>query len=367
MKFTSLGLFVAALLLLGACGGQKKGHRSSPDDRSAYPVINESYMTDYNRADDVDSPTIWHGPNGEHWLIAVCKATDRLLVHDAATGKFIRAIGVNGSGPGQFSRPSSVAVVDAYAIVVERDNHRLQVFRLPEWTVLGSFGDSSLIKPYSIAVSRDSIGYRLYVTDNYEMPDESIPPDEQLGRRVKVFSLLIDGKNITGTFLQAFGATEGDGVLHNVESICVDTVRGRILIADEQQRSNDVKIYDMEGKFSGSMLGTGVFQYQPEGIVIYSCPDGSGYYICVDQDVDDNTFQIFDRATLEHLGTFSGTATANTDGIALTKDAFGNFPEGMFVAVNNDGSLGAFDWKLIADTLKLEHRCPPLLETVPLP
>lgn len=365
MKSTSLGLF-AALLLLSACGSQNKGHRSSPDDRSAYPVISEAYMTDNNKADDVDSPTIWHGQNGEHWIISVCKTSDRLLVHDALTGSFIRAIGVSGSGPGQFNRPNSVAAVDEYAIVVERDNHRLQVFHLPEWTVLGSFGDSALIKPYGLAVTRDSVGYRLYVTDNYETPDEGTPHDSELGRRVKVLSLTIEGKNLTGTLLSAFGATEGDGVLHNVESIFVDTARGRIFIADEGQSYRDFKIYDMDGQFCG-MLGSGVFRYQPEGIVMYSCPNGSGYYICVDQDVSDNTFQIFDRATLEHLGAFAGVATTNSDGIALTQEAFGEFPEGAFVAVNNDGGIAAFDWKSVADTLKLEHRCPPVTEENPIP
>jgi 3-phytase len=115
------------------------------------------------------------------------------------------------------------------------------------------------------------------------------------------------------------------------------------------------------------MLGSGVFQYQPEGIVIISCPDGNGYYICVDQDVTDNTFQIFDRATLEHLGAFSGAVTANTDGIAVTQYAFGDFPEGIFVAVNSDGGVGVFDWKSVADRLKLKHRCGDASEALAQP
>ncbi len=57
----------------------------------------------------------------------------------------------------------------------------------------------------------------------------------------------------------------------------------------------------------------------------------------------------------------------NTDGLALTQEAFGDFPEGLFLAVHNDGGIAAFDWKSVADTLKFKHRCPPVIEESPIP
>ncbi len=356
MKAPSVGLILGSLLILAACGG-RHDRGAARDAASKYPVITEAYMTEHSEAEMLDSPVFWHGRDGESWIIAACKATDRLRVFDAATGTLLRSVGVSGSGPGQFSRPNAIAVIDDLAIVVERDNHRLQVFRLPEWTVLGSFGDSALIKPYGIAARRDSSGILLYVTDNYETPDDRTPPDEELGARVKVFRLTAGEREAAGEFLSAFGDTSGDGVLHIVESICLDTLRNRILLTDEDGDANDVKIYDLAGTFSGATLGGGVFRFQPEGIVLVECDDASGYYICVDQDVADNTFRIFDRASLEYLGAFRGAATNNSDGIAFTPSAIGGYAGGLFVAVHADGSLAAFDWKNLAETLALPYRC----------
>jgi 3-phytase len=363
MNTSSIGTFLFLLLLLAGCGGQKQGDGADAEAVSGIPVFAEAYLTDRNEADNVDSPAIWHGPNGEHWIIATCKATDRLLVHDAATGRLVRHVGVSGSGPGQFSRPNGIAVVDDLAIIVERDNHRLQVFRLPSWTVLGSFGGNDLIKPYGIALRRDSSAYVLYVTDNYETADENIPPDAELGRRVKMFRMTVGEKSVTGELMGAFGATEGDGVLRVVESICVDTVHNRLLVADEDNSARDIKIYDLAGTFTGTVIGGGIFLYEPEGIVLYECPDGEGYYLCTDQDMADNTFHVFDRKSLKHVGSFKGAITANTDGIALTQRGVGDFLEGIFVAVHNDGNLGTFDWRPIAERLELRHRCPDLTDT----
>ncbi|MBR9977505.1 MAG: phytase precursor [Bacteroidetes bacterium] len=357
MKKRTLGLLLLATVLFVACGGREQGDDSRTEESPRFPVVEEVYMTERNEEDNVDSPAIWHGEAGDHWIIVTCKSTDRLLVHDAVTGELVRAVGVSGSGPGQFSRPNGIAVVDDLAIVVERDNHRLQVFRLPEWTVLGSFGETDLVKPYGIALRRDAATYILYVTDNYEMPDGSIPPPGQLGERVKVFQLSVEENTVTGSLLHAFGATTGNGVLQLVESICVDTLHNRLLIADEYNKNNDIKIYDLDGAFTGEILGSDVFRYEPEGVVLFTCPDGSGYYICTDQDMADNTFHIFDRVTLAHIGAFQAAVTANTDGIAITQRSFAGFDEGIFVAVHNDGNVGTFDWRTIADALALKHRC----------
>lgn len=100
------------------------------------------------------------------------------------------------------------------------------------------------------------------------------------------------------------------------------------------------------------------FFYEPEGIVLWECEvDSSGYYLMVDQGKINNTFQVFDRKTLEYIGGFSGEITRNTDGVAITQKAFGNFKEGAFYPVHNDGSLTAIAWEDIAKTLGLRNNC----------
>lgn len=352
----SLALLFSLLILLTACGGERKTGMPSYDSESGFPVLTEAWLAETAAADNLDAPALWLGPNGERWVISACRDSDRLLVHDAETGTLVRAVGVSGSGPGQFSRPNGIAVIDDLAIVVERDNHRLQVFRLPAWTVLGSFGDSALVKPYGIAARRDSSGYVLYVTDNYETPEGDIPPDTELGARVKMFRLSVSDRTVTGELLGSFGDTEGDGMLRLVEAICIDTAFGRLLIADEAGEANDIKVYNLDGSFRGTLAGSGVFRYQLEGIALYATSDSSGYYVCADQDVADNTFHLFDRATFEYAGAVRGAGTTNSDGLTVTSAPSPNFPEGQLIAIRNSRGLGAINWRTVADTLRLTHR-----------
>jgi 3-phytase len=66
---------------------------------------------------------------------------------------------------------------------------------------------------------------------------------------------------------------------------------------------------------------------------------------------------VFDRKTLEYIGGFGGEITLNTDGIAITQKAFGDFTYGAFYPVHNDGSLTAIAWEDIAGTLGLKYDC----------
>jgi 3-phytase len=328
-------------------------------DSVATPSLAEAWMTPRDTADNIDSPAVWHGPDGQHWLLSTAKYTDVLVVNDAATGAPIRRLGRSGSGRGQMERPNGVAVVGDLALVVERDNHRVQVFRLPAFTSLGSFGEKDLRLPYGLALHPDGPNrWVVFVTDNYEMPDETIPPDSLLGERVRRYRLTVIGDRISAEPLGAFGETSGAGALKVVESIAVDVPTKRLLIAEELETGSHIKVYTLEGKFTGQILGQGLFPNQAEGIVLYACGDTAGYWVATDQSLAVNTFHVFDRVTLAHVGSFRGNSTLNTDGIALTQRGFGEFPSGAFYAVHNDGNVAAFSWSEIAGRLGLRADCP---------
>jgi 3-phytase len=348
---------ISALLILVACGRQGEQDLGKFSKTGHTPVIMAAWLSDRNEADNVDSPAVWHGHDGQDWIISTCKTTDRLLIHNAHTGVFLRSIGEHGDGSGQFRRPNGIAIIDDLAIIVERDNHRVQMFHLPEWTSLGSFGMEQLIKPYGVAVRRSGESLMLYVTDNYEGAEDDIPADSLLGERVKMFAVHLTGGSLQTEYRGAFGATQGVGVLRVVESIAVDSTHQRLLIADENPAANDIKVYDLEGNFTGSIVGKGRFLYQPEGIVLYACDDGSGYWIATDQDEADNTFHIFDRRSFDYLVSFKAAGITNTDGIALSQHGIEGFPDGLFVAVHNDGNVGVLSWQSIADSLSLPLRC----------
>jgi 3-phytase len=333
----------------GAAGGAATGEVA---------LLDEAFLTARDTLDDVDSPTVWHGPEGQHWILTSAKATDVVLVNDAATGEPLGRIGGTGSGPGRLDRPNGVAVVDDVLLVVERDNARLQAFALPSREPIGTFGEDQLRRPYGIAAYEDDDGsFVVYVTDNYELVEDQIPPDSALGERVEQFRVRREGDRVVAEHVRTFGDTSGEGVLRKVETIGVDAERDRVVIAEELEPDSHWKVYGLDGRFSGEVFGRGFFPQEAEGLALYDCPDGSGYWIATDQGMERNTFHVFDRRSLEHLGSFSGRVTRNTDGVALTQRGFGPFPAGAFYAIHNDGNIAAFSWGEIAGALGLRSDC----------
>ena len=321
----------------------------------AIPVVEERYITPRDTADNVDSPAVWHGPDGQHWLLATAKATDVILAYDATDGREVARFGRPGVEAGAMERPNGIAIEGDLAIVVERDNARVQVFRLPEFTPVGMFGGDDLRLPYGVTVLPEGDSLRVFVTDNYEMPDESVPPPEQLGERVLEYRIHIAADSLASRRVRAFGATSGDGMLRIVESIAVDPATRTLLIAEEDLPTM-LKEYTVDGAYTGRQVGAGLFAYQAEGIALLACGD-AGYWFAADQDPENNRFFLFDRQSLAHVATFRGAVTGNTDGIALTQTPFGPFTRGAFFAVHDDGNVSAFALEDIAAAVGVDLAC----------
>ncbi|HEX5831120.1 MAG TPA: phytase [Gemmatimonadaceae bacterium] len=346
----------ASVTSLAACSGAPL----RADGAASAPVVREAFLTPCDSADNVDGPAVWHGPDGRHWLLSTAKSSDVVLINDAATGAAIGHMGGSGTAAGQLRRPNGITVIGAVMLVVERDNHRVQAFSLPRFATLGTFGDSLLRLPYGIGWYEEAPGrYMVYVTDNYERPDESVPPDRELGERVKQFRLSLTDGRLSATHVRSFGDTAGAGVLRVVESIAADAANDRLLIAEETETDSYIKVYDLAGRFTGQVFGRGHFPRQAEGIALYACGDRDGYWIATDQGDDTNTYHVFDRMSFEHLAAFTGEATRRTDGVVLTQVGFGAFPAGAFYASHLDGGIGALSWAAIARAIGLRDDCGP--------
>ena len=340
--------FLMFLLIIPfvACGQQK----GTDEDI----IINEVFQTTSNSTDNVDSPSFWQNKDGENWIITTAKSSNILMVDNAETGKNIKKVGKKGKGLGEFERPNGIFVVDDYCFVVERDNHRLQVLHLPDFQPLAVIGDTILIKPYGIYVNKlNKLDYDVFITDNYETQDEQTPPINELNKRVHKFHIKISDPNIEWEHSLAFGDTTEPGALKIVESICGDPQNINLLIAEEDLTQSSVKIYDFNGKFTGKIFGKGLFKSQVEGIALYDCGDGKGYWIVTDQSENRNKFLFFDRITFQYIASFSANKTTNTDGIWITQKPYGKFTKGAFFAVNNDTNVSIFDLAEIIKKLNL--------------
>lgn len=325
-------LFVGVLLLPGCWQSTTLGQTC---------VLSEYFTTERDTALNVDSVAVWHGDLGQHWIIATAKTGDSLPVYDAATGQLLKTIGSTGGTPGKLKRPNGIAVQDDLLFVVERNNKRLQIFDLPQGKSIGMC-EGDLGWPYGIAVYKtpESI-YMIYVTDNAGQRGGIEP------KKVYQYQARYDGKNMDIKLIRVFGDKDGSGALLKVESIAVDPAHNRLFIADEHASRKHVKIYTLDGTFTGQTIGDGLIKSEPEGIALYEVGD-AGYVVVTDQDKQNNTFVIFDRVTLKPLSMFSGQKTRNTDGIAITNKQFGPFSAGALYAVHDDGSIHAYDWQSLA-------------------
>lgn len=100
-----------------------------------------------------------------------------------------------------------------------------------------------------------------------------------------------------------------------------------------------------------------MLRYDPEGIALYACDQGGGYWIIADQHPTGNRFLVFDRRSFQFVGAFTGTTVRNTDGIALAQRPVGSLAAGVLYAVHDDRAIGAFSWSDVAAALKLRDDC----------
>ncbi|MFC0682729.1 phytase [Lysobacter korlensis] len=366
---TRLTTVVLAAALLSACATRTPAPADTPAQPAALGVVpatvDETYVSEQSPTDELDSLATWVAEDGRTWLIASAKSSHRLVVFDADSGERLREVGGRGDGPGQFNRPNGVAVHGDHLFVVERDNHRVQVLSLPGFEPVATFGGAELRSPYGIWLHESEPGeLDVYVTDSFMYGErfDRVPPLAELDQRVRHYRIAINPDGTVQTrHIGAFGDTSEAAALRVVESIAGDPAHERLLVADESTArhggASTLVEYTLAGQPTGRRLPTASFRAQAEGVALWSCPDGSGYWVAVDQLSPLTAFHLFDRKTLEPRGSFQGRVTAHTDGVALHAASTPSFPGGALFAVHNDRAVTAFDLRRVAQSLGLAPGC----------
>jgi 3-phytase len=334
-------------------------------------LVEPVYETTAFAGADVDSVAVWVAPDPAASLLFVTeKALDRVEVWYAATGRPYDPLPFLGgepdsSEPGQFNRPNAVCVIYRFPfrdelcdllLVTEQLNSRVQIFRLPELTYFGDFanGDLSTYRYYGrgLAAYRDGDDHYVFVTD-------SSP-----SRKVKKYRLVEAGERLGAELVAQFGEESGAGALDIVESVLADPAHDRLHVCGDEG-GDDIHIFNLAGEYAGVTYGEPCFEFDPEGIVLWDTGEGQGYIVISDQytNGEPNEFEVFDRATLEHLGHFESPGdgqlvTTNTDGIFLLQHPLPGFPDGAFFAVNDDANVHAYDWMEVALAMGLEIGTP---------
>ena len=329
------------------------------DHDVAHVVVKEAFVTASTPEENIDSPASWL-QDGKRMLVASAKATDQLVVYDGDTGQRLRTVGGTGTALGQLQRPNGVATIDdRYLFVVERDNHRVQMFQLPDFTPLLAYGADALQQPYGLWVQPKGEGYEVLVSDAYMAGEDAqgediIPPLAQLDRRFRRYELTQAGGKWTARDAGAFGDTGAAGAIRVPESLFGDAANNRLLVAEEDVPTGTLlREYDLQGRYLGRDVGKGQYVAQAEGIALMRCADGSGWWVASDQFADRTVFHLFDRRSLAHVGSFAGEVTGLTDGVWLDERGDARFPQGVLYASHLDLGVAAFDWRDIAAALEL--------------
>ena len=329
------------------------------DHDVAHVVVKEAFVTPSTPEENIDSPASWL-QDGKRMLVATAKATDQLVVYDGDTGQRLRTVGGTGTALGQLQRPNGVATIDdRYLFVVERDNHRVQMFQLPDFTPLLAFGADALQQPYGLWVQPKGEGYEVLVSDAYMAGEDArgediVPPLAQLDRRFRRYEVAQAGGQWTARDAGAFGDTGAAGAIRVPESLFGDAANNRLLVAEEDVPTGTLlREYDLQGRYLGRDVGKGQYVAQAEGIALMRCADGSGWWVASDQFADRTVFHLFDRRSLAHAGSFAGEVTGLTDGVWLDERGDARFPQGVLYASHLDLGVAAFDWRDIAAALEL--------------
>lgn len=374
MRFAPCGglCAMAGALLLNACTALPiqplPAAPSQPVAAIAPTRVAEAWISPADPDGELDSLAAWTAEDGRPWVIATAKASHRLSVYDGESGAHLRHVGGHGADPGRFARPNGIAVFGDHVFVSERDNRRVQVLALPGFEPVASFGEDELRLPYGLWLRETGPGeLEAHITDSFmaDFAQAVLPPASELDQRVRRYRVRVPGPNageadsmLEVEYLGSYGETHGPGVLHMVESIAGDPLHDRLLIADEDRRvGSTLREYSLrDGRYRGRSLPT--FEYDAEGVALWSCGMGTGYWVAVDQ-LRPTLFRLFEREGLEPAGTFVGERVANTDGIAVHASPTPRFPAGVLYAVHDDRSVAAFDLGEIARALALDPECRP--------
>lgn len=158
------------------------------------------------------------------------------------------SFGSQGSGNGDFQYPSGILVLNDEIFVVDRQNHRIQIFDLSGVYVrqfgTAGFGNNNFFFPLGITTD----GTDLYIVDGSN-------------NRIKVHQ-------VDGTYLSEFGtAGSGNNNFQYPTDIVFDSDLSNLIICDKQ--NHRIKIHDTAGLFISEFgtQGTSDSQFNfPEGV-----------------------------------------------------------------------------------------------------
>lgn len=318
------------------------GTIASCDSRSSEDLIKPLVITEPVRYDSED-PAIWI--NKENPAESLVLATDKhkngsLYVFDMA-GKAIPGKNVSG-----IARPNNVDVGYGFsldgetfdiAIVTERLENRIRIFRLPDMTAIDNGG----IPVFEGQEQNAPMGIALYKKPSdgamYAIVSRKQGPTD--GTYLWQYRLEDSGEGyVTARKVRAFGKWSGH---QEIEAVAVDNELGYVYYSDEgvgvRKYHADPNAQNADEELA--LFATNGFAEDHEGIAICKTGDADGYIIVSDQAA--GKLRIYPRngryPHQHELLKVVKTSSLETDGIeAAAALVLPGYPSGILVVMSND-------------------------------
>jgi 3-phytase len=287
---------------------------------------------------NIDDPCFWVDPDDPSGTLVFVTSKDSGLVEvfTVVTGELTATI------PG-FGKANNCAVEGDLLLTTDRARQDVKVHHLPDLALLRTFGEN-LGEPEGVDVLDGPAGQKLvFVTD-------------EIDASVHVYDLA------SGDLVRRFPTGFGAGI----EPVLADDRHQRIYVSrGENESQRGIGLFTPDGELIRE-FGAEAFSSDAEGMAIYGCGEG-GYLVVADQLREATEFEVFDRLTQEHLGTFTlqggeGDPTHLTDGIDILQTPLPGFPNGLLAACDGCADdepedVDIVSWDRIAEALNLA-RCP---------
>jgi 3-phytase len=341
---------ITILFFTGCCAGMAQ--KPGIPEGIPFAEVNPRVITDTTKF-DTDDPAIWINRKdpGKSLIIGTDKNSDGALYAFDLQGKIVKI-------SGRLNRPNNVDIAYGFsfqgeetdvAVVTERMEQRIRVFRLPELEPIDQgdlivFDGNPERAPMGIALYKRRKDQAFFVF----VSGKSGPPEGYIAQyRLEESN---PGK-LTMTLIRQFGTFSGK---REIESIAVDDELGYVYYSDEQA---GIRKYDADPDMPGAgkelaLFATQGFAGDHEGISIYKRDRKTGYILVSDQQA--NRFRIYPREGSRHnphghqLVKVIQVPAAESDGSDVTSCALPGFPAGLFVAMSNGKTFHYYDWQDIA-------------------
>lgn len=317
---------------------------------SQLPAIAPDVITE-KTPNDTDDPAIWINPDdaSKSIVFGTDKETNGGIYAFDLDGKIIEEKSIkNIQRPNNVDLEYGFQLNDSIAVDViaftEREKQQIRFFSVPDMKPLDG-GGFPVFKDETDVEQRLAMGISLYKSPKdsslYAIVGRKIGPS---GSYLYQYKFESDSTGVSANLVRKFGSFTGG---KEIEAIAVDNELGYVYYSDEGEC---VKKYYAEPSMGNEELacfGGELFLEDIEGIAIASYPNGEGYIIVSDQ--QRGQFNIFSRMDNSFIKAVN-LSTTETDGCDVVTVPMNNtFPNGLFVAMNDEKDFYFYDLNKVLD------------------